>query len=50
LTTSINDLSCDEGLCFKPGQEQTEFSILLRDLETCCHDTRQCARKVSFQF
>ncbi|KAK7469789.1 hypothetical protein BaRGS_00036216 [Batillaria attramentaria] len=29
-----------------PGQEQSEFSILLRDLETCNNDTRMCARKI----
>ena len=31
---------------FQPGQEQTEISILLRDLENCNNDTRMCARKV----
>lgn len=30
----------------QPGQEQTEISILMRDLETCCNDTRTCARKI----
>ncbi|XP_071090432.1 dynactin subunit 1-like isoform X3 [Haliotis cracherodii] len=29
-----------------PGQEQSEFSILLRDLETCNNDARMCARKI----
>ncbi|XP_005089837.1 dynactin subunit 1 isoform X2 [Aplysia californica] len=29
-----------------PGQEQSEFSILLKDLETCNNDTRTCARKI----
>ena len=33
----------------QPGQEQSEFSILLRDLETCNTDTRMCARKVRVQ-
>ncbi|XP_071169051.1 dynactin subunit 1-like isoform X2 [Mytilus edulis] len=28
------------------GQEQTEISILMRDLETCCNDSRTCARKI----
>ncbi|XP_076460999.1 dynactin subunit 1-like isoform X2 [Babylonia areolata] len=28
------------------GEEQSEFSILLRDLETCNNDTRMCARKI----
>ncbi|KAK6174365.1 hypothetical protein SNE40_017658 [Patella caerulea] len=29
-----------------PGQENSEFSILLRDLETCNNDTKMCARKI----
>ncbi|XP_059148678.1 dynactin subunit 1-like isoform X2 [Physella acuta] len=29
-----------------PGQEQSNFSILLKDLETCNNDTRTCARKI----
>ncbi|KAL8613299.1 hypothetical protein ACOMHN_052539 [Nucella lapillus] len=28
------------------GEEQSEFSILMRDLETCNNDTRMCARKI----
>ena len=31
----------------QPGQEQSNFSILLKDLETCNNDTRTCARKVN---
>ncbi|XP_060076603.1 dynactin subunit 1-like isoform X2 [Ylistrum balloti] len=30
----------------QPGQEQTQISILLKDLENCNSDTRMCARKV----
>ena len=30
----------------QPGQEQTEISILMRDLETCCNDSKTCARKI----
>ncbi|XP_055894573.1 dynactin subunit 1-like isoform X2 [Biomphalaria glabrata] len=29
-----------------PGEEQSNFSILLKDLETCNNDTRTCARKI----
>ncbi|CAG5131149.1 unnamed protein product, partial [Candidula unifasciata] len=29
-----------------PGQEQSNFSILLKDLETCNNDTRTCTRKI----
>lgn len=30
----------------QPGQEGTEISVLLRDLENYNNDTRMCARKV----
>ena len=30
----------------QPGQEQHEFSILMKDLETCNNDAKMCARKV----
>ncbi|XP_064610266.1 dynactin subunit 1-like isoform X3 [Liolophura sinensis] len=33
-------------ILLQPGQEQSEFSILLRDLETCNTDTKTCARKI----
>lgn len=33
-------------LLLLPGQEQSNFSILLKDLETCNNDTRTCARKI----
>ncbi|KAK7109531.1 dynactin subunit 1-like isoform X4 [Littorina saxatilis] len=42
VTTDISRLK----ILLLPGQEQSEFSILLRDLETCNNDTRMCARKI----
>ncbi|XP_076437452.1 dynactin subunit 1-like isoform X2 [Babylonia areolata] len=42
ITTDITRLK----ILLLPGQEQSEFSILLRDLETCNNDTRLCARKI----
>ncbi|XP_041368819.1 dynactin subunit 1-like isoform X2 [Gigantopelta aegis] len=42
ITTDITRLK----ILLMPGQEQSEFSILLRDLETCNNDTRMCARKI----
>ncbi|XP_067656587.1 dynactin subunit 1-like isoform X2 [Haliotis asinina] len=42
ITTDITRLK----ILLMPGQEQSEFSILLRDLETCNNDARMCARKI----
>ncbi|XP_025093203.1 dynactin subunit 1-like isoform X2 [Pomacea canaliculata] len=42
VATDISQLK----ILLLPGQEQSEFSILLRDLETCNNDTRMCARKI----
>lgn len=33
-------------MLLQPGEEKSEFSILLRDLETCNNDTRMCAKKI----
>ncbi|KAK3741300.1 hypothetical protein RRG08_034345 [Elysia crispata] len=42
ITTEVTRLK----LLLLPGQEQSNFSILLKDLETCNNDTRTCARKI----
>lgn len=42
ITTEISRLK----ILLLPGQEQSEFSILLKDLDTCNSDTRTCARKI----
>ncbi|XP_046576872.1 dynactin subunit 1-like isoform X2 [Haliotis rubra] len=42
ITTDITRLK----ILLMPGQEQSEFSILMRDLETCNNDARMCARKI----
>lgn len=33
-------------MLLQAGEEKSEFSILLRDLETCNNDTRMCAKKI----
>ncbi|GAB1603614.1 dynactin subunit 1-like isoform X4, partial [Argonauta hians] len=33
-------------MLLQSGEEKSEFSILLRDLETCNNDTRMCAKKI----
>ncbi|ESP00448.1 hypothetical protein LOTGIDRAFT_225833 [Lottia gigantea] len=42
LQTDITRLK----ILIMPGQENCEFSILMRDLETCNQDTKMCARKI----
>ncbi|KAJ8316867.1 hypothetical protein KUTeg_004771 [Tegillarca granosa] len=42
VTTDISRLKC----LLQPGQEKTEISILLKDLENCNTDTRTSARKI----
>jgi len=42
VTTEISRLK----ILLLPGQEQSEFSILMKDLDTCNTDTRTCARKI----
>ncbi|KAL4231416.1 Dynactin subunit 1 [Mactra antiquata] len=49
VLSACDSISTDIGrvkVLIQPGQENTEISILLRDLENYNNDTRMCARKV----